>query len=207
MALQLQRRGTVFLNVPFDSKYEPLFVALIASLVALKRQPTCVLDVPGDGAVRRDRLIEHIADCELSIHDLSRVQSGRVNNSLVPRFNMPFELGLAMAIARFDRQRPKHGLFVLEEKRHRLRWTLSDVNGIDPQIHGGTQRGVIRCMLNLLAGGAVGQIQRIELIAKDLLRFVRATCRESDAEDMFEPYVFRQTLAAAAVIVEAHPEA
>jgi len=39
-------RRSVFLNVPFDQAYEPIFVALITSLVALGRNPRCVLEIP-----------------------------------------------------------------------------------------------------------------------------------------------------------------
>ena len=40
-------RRSVFLNVPFDQGYEPLFVALISTLVALGRVPHSVLDRGG----------------------------------------------------------------------------------------------------------------------------------------------------------------
>ena len=204
MARQLARRGSVFLNVPFDSRYQPLFIALIASLVALGKRPTCVLEVPGAGATRRDRIIDHIAGCEMSIHDLSRVSLSRANALMVPRFNMPFELGLAIAISHFDRHHRKHGLVVLEERAHRLQLTLSDLNGLDPQVHGGTIRGIVRCMLNIFGGGTAGQLQRIEDATRDLSEFVRATVRASDSDDMFQADIFRQTIIAAADVVEAH---
>jgi len=123
---------------------------------------------------------------------------------MVPRFNMPFELGLAIAISNFDRHVPRHGLVVLEEKAHRLQLTLSDLNGLDPQVHGGTKRGMIRCVLNVFGGGAVGQLRRIEGVTEELERFVRATKRATGADDMFQAEIFRQTLIAAADLVEVH---
>jgi hypothetical protein len=133
-------RHSVFLNVPFDADYEPLFVALIVALIALGRKPRCVLELPEQGQGRHSRLIKLIGLCPVSIHDLSRVEEPA-------RFNMPFELGLAVGLARVR----KSGKFVLlETKRYRLQKTLSDLNGFDPGIHGGKAHGIISCVLSHL---------------------------------------------------------
>ncbi|HWY78263.1 MAG TPA: hypothetical protein VN281_21790 [Verrucomicrobiae bacterium] len=136
---QLDPRS-VFLNVPFDKSYEPLFVALISTLVALGRVPRCVLELPETGDGRLVRILHLIRSCPVSIHDLSRV-------GLPARFNMPFELGIAVALSRFSR---RHAFVMLERNRLRLQKTLSDVNGIDPGIHGGRIKGVISCVLSHL---------------------------------------------------------
>jgi hypothetical protein len=44
---------SVFLNVPFDKEYGPLFLALIAGLAGLGRTPRRVLEVPGELARHR----------------------------------------------------------------------------------------------------------------------------------------------------------
>jgi hypothetical protein len=133
-------RRSVFLNVPFDQGYEPLFVALISSLVALGRVPRSVLEVPEQGDGRLVRILHLIRSCPVSIHDLSRV-------GLPVRFNMPFELGIAVALSRVE---GRHKFIMLEAKRHRLQRTLSDANGIDPGIHGATVRGIMSCVLSHL---------------------------------------------------------
>jgi len=133
-------RLSVFLNVPFDRDYEPLFVALISALAALGRTPRSVLEVPEQGDGRLARIFSLIRQCPVSIHDLSRVE-------LPVRFNMPFELGIAVALSRIERT---HKFVLLEAKRHRLQKTLSDVNGIDPGIHNAAVRGVISCVLSHL---------------------------------------------------------
>lgn len=110
---------TVFLNFPFDEGYSPLFLALIAGLVALNREPHCVLEIPSGEQNRLDRIYGLIERCGASIHDLSRVTlSGPLR---VPRFNMPFELGLAYSIAR---QRA-HSFFVLEEHSYIFRQAVA----------------------------------------------------------------------------------
>lgn len=130
----------VFLNCPFDKEYEPLFVALICSLVALGRTPRSVLEMPEVGDGRLARIISTICECPVSIHDLSRAATP-------VRFNMPFELGVAVALAR---TRAPHQFIVLESERFRLQRTLSDLNGIDPGIHNCSPRGMISCVLSHL---------------------------------------------------------
>jgi hypothetical protein len=49
------RSTNVFLNVPFDEDYEPLYVALIAALTAFGSTPRTVLEIPTQIA-RLDRL-------------------------------------------------------------------------------------------------------------------------------------------------------
>ncbi|HUP90049.1 MAG TPA: hypothetical protein VM100_11880, partial [Longimicrobiales bacterium] len=130
----------VFLNVPFDRGYEPQFVALISTLIAIGRTPRCVLEVAETGEGRLPRLLDHIRGCEVSVHDLSRV-------GVPARFNMPFELGLACAVAQLE---PGYKFILLERIPFRLQKTLSDINGRDPYIHDGTVHGTISCILEAL---------------------------------------------------------
>src|SRR5262245_19348009 len=111
------RVSGVFLNVPFDKNYEPYFLALIASVVAVGRVPRSVIELPELGLGRLSRLLTHIGGCDVSIHDLSRV-------GVPVRFNMPFELGLACAVAS---QAKSHAYILLERKPYRLDRTLSDI--------------------------------------------------------------------------------
>jgi hypothetical protein len=185
--------ATVFLNVPFDEKYRPIFIALLASLTALGHKPRCVLEVPSSGLNRLDRIYDLLASCDASIHDLSRVTlSGSLR---VPRFNMPFELGLAYAIA----QEHEHYFFVLEAKPHRLQASLSDFNGHDPQIHDGTQDGVIRCVLDCFGTDSqTPSFATLKSLTLRLARFSLELQREHDLREPFHPYVFRRTVDAAA---------
>ena len=144
----------------------------MAGLTALGFQPHSVLEVPSGGQNRLDRIYGLISSCGASIHDLSRVShSGPLR---VPRFNMPFELGLAYAIA----QKQLHSFFVLEERSYRLQASLSDFNGHDPHVHGGTQDGVLRW-------------------TRKLDRTVSKLEREHGVRHPFHPHLFRQTVDAA----------
>ena len=97
-ARQELRRRCVFLNLPFDKSYEPLFVAMISAIVAIGRTPRCVLEVPEQGDGRLTRVFNLMRSCSVSLHDLSRV-------GLPVRFNMPFELGVAFALRRLGSNR------------------------------------------------------------------------------------------------------
>jgi len=106
-----------------------LFLALIAGLCGFGLRPRTTLELPGPNP-RLDRILELIGACRYSFHDLSLIEVGRRGT---PRFNMPFELGLA--IGRTQRRKTAHEWFVFEARRFRLQRSLSDLNGTDPYIH------------------------------------------------------------------------
>lgn len=178
-----------FLNVPFDPAYERQFLALIASLVCMGRIPHCVLEIPEEGDGRLKRIFDLLRTCPSSIHDLSRV--GRP-----VRFNMPFELGLAVALARME---GAHKFAVLEEKRFRLQLTLSDLNGIDPGIHGGSVRGTISCVVSLLAGPTHNvSPASIQKVYRRLAILAAGLKREHSRSTIYSRAIF-QTLIEAAI--------
>jgi hypothetical protein len=187
-----QSATRVFLNVPFDKPYEPIFIGLVGALIHLGKYPTTVLELGGGTAPRIDRLIAAIRANPFSVHDLSRVQPSGRGTSAVPRFNMPFELGLAVAVSLSERRNAKHGFVLLESKPFRLQQSLSDMNGHDPFIHNGTQRGAIRTMVEAFAvagptdiGAARRLVRRLGRVADNLKRahrantvFSRTVCNE-----------------------------
>jgi hypothetical protein len=178
---------SVFLNVPFDPEYSSLFIALIAGLTALGRKPHCVLEVPSDGRNRLERIFGLIASCGASIHDLSRV--GLSGDLKVPRFNMPFELGITYTLSQIT----SHGFFVLEEQAFRLQASLSDLNGHDPHIHDGTPTGVLRCVLDCFGTPAKSPpLSALETLTKRLTQTALRLQREHKTEGPFHPYLFRQ---------------
>ncbi len=187
----------VFLNVPYDNKYEPLFVALVGGLVALGRTPSCALQVADAGDGRLSRIVDLVAQSDASIHDLSRVEVHGARG--VPRFNMPFELGICCAAARLQSKR--HPYYVFEKKAYRLRRSLSDLGGYDPQVHGGSQRGVVRSLLNCFGRpGGEPTLQELERVTRPLTRAAAGLKRDGGAKSVFEPQIFRQLVAAATVL-------
>jgi hypothetical protein len=88
--------------------------------------------------------------CPYSFHDLSRVELSHG----VPRFNMPFELGLAVEMS----HRQKHRWFVFESKPYRLPRSLSDLNGTDPLIHDGRPEGLLRALADVFDAPGVPNV-------------------------------------------------
>jgi hypothetical protein len=87
-----------FLNIPYDKPFENIYLAYIAGISAFGLVPKATLEIPGGGR-RLDRIFQLIQTCGHSFHDLSRIQLDRAKPR-TPRFNMPFELGLAIGWAK-----------------------------------------------------------------------------------------------------------
>lgn len=68
----------------------------------------------------------------------------------VPRFNMPFELGLAVSAAK--RPGGTHQFRVLEARPHRLQQSLSDMNGYDPYVHFNRIDGMFDAACDMFVG-------------------------------------------------------
>jgi hypothetical protein len=177
---------SVFINCPFDPRYERLFVALISTLTALGLVPRSVLQVHGT-TDRLRRLYGLIRECEVSVHDLSYVRLS-TTRPRVPRFNMPFELGLAAAAGLAG---ARHRWFVLERQPYRLQVSLSDVNGYDPYIHRGTPAGMIEAIANVFSKPGEpamrllhDQFAALESVARNLKRRERHST-------LFAPRPFR----------------
>jgi hypothetical protein len=194
-ALPLKDEQSVFLNVPFDIEYSPLFIALVAGLTGLGRKPRSVLEVPSGGLNRLERIFSLIASCGASVHDLSRV--GLSGDFQVPRFNMPFELGMAYALSR---QSP-HSFYILEEKHFRLQASLSDLNGYDPHIHAGNPTDVLRCVLDCFRTPAgAPPLTALETLRQGLMEIVLDLQKEGMMDGLFHRHVFLLVVATATEI-------
>lgn len=182
--VSIQNPADVFLNIPFDKKREYLYLSLIASLVGLGLNPRCVVEVAVDDS-RLLRLYELIQSCRYSIHDLSAVEL-TTQPFRTPRFNMPFELGLAVAV----KLESDHEFRLLDAVKHRLDQSLSDLKGYDPYIHEGTADGVFDAVRNMFAG-----LKAPPISSRPQFRFVYETLRrfrrtEAGRGDPYTPVQF-----------------
>lgn len=191
----------VFLNVPYDKKFERLFLALISGISAFGLVPRATLEITT--SVRRlDRILDLIRRCEYSIHDLSRVEMDR-GAPRTPRFNMPFELGLAVAFEKASKSRTR-GWFVCESQSYRLAKSLSDLNGTDPFIHDGTIEGVFRELGNMFRRpGRQPSVQQMRTIYRKLRINLPAVLRQAGSGTPYTARVFRDlSVIASAAAVE-----
>jgi hypothetical protein len=181
--------GSVFLNIPYDAQFENLLLAYIAAISAFGFTPRAALEIPF-GQRRLDRILDLIRESQYSIHDLSRVQLDR-GPQPTPRFNMPFELGLTIALERTAH--PNHAWIVCESKIHRLSKSLSDLNGTDPYIHDGKIVGVFREISNAFVGSerrpSVKQMMQIYRVLR--LQF-NEVLQRAGADDPFHARVFKE---------------
>jgi hypothetical protein len=147
-------RDSVFLNIPYDAKFQPLYLAYIVGLSELGLTPKSTLAIPG-GVTRIDRIFELIQSSSYSLHDLSRVELDKTP-PVTPRFNMPLELGLAIAWAKLNPNR--HTWFVCESVNRRAQKSVSDLSGTDFNIHDGTAEGVMRELTNAFVVGLIAPL-------------------------------------------------
>jgi hypothetical protein len=186
---KLQR---VFINIPYDESFEPLYLAYITALSAMGFLPRATLGIGGNR--RLDRIASLIESCSYSIHDLSRVQLDR-NAPPTPRFNMPFELGLAVAWTRANRH---HKWLVFESVKRRLAKSMSDLDGTDPYIHDGTVRGVMREVCNAFVRPNQPTVPQMMNMYRSLRRGVPMILNNAGTTSLFTARAFSDLCLAAA---------
>lgn len=126
---------SVFLNCPFDEDYRPIFEALVFASFDCGYVPRCALEADDGGQVRVEKIIAIIRSCRLGVHDISRTELDAANR--LPRFNMPFELGLFVGAARLgDAAQRRKICLVLDRERYRFQKFISDIAGQDIREHG-----------------------------------------------------------------------
>jgi hypothetical protein len=184
----------VFLNIPYDQAFEPLYLAYIAGLCAFRLAPRATLQIPG-GARRLDRILDLIGGCRYSFHDLSRVELNQ-KRPATPRFNMPFELGLAVAWQRF--KEPSHTWCVFESHGRRAGKSLSDLSGTDVYVHDGTPAGVFREICNaLVLVDLQPTVAQMAAIHRGLLGRLPTILKSAGARSLFEARAFADLIVVA----------
>ena len=186
----------VFLNIPFDLQFEPLYLAFIAGLSGFGLIPQAVLQIPGSQR-RLDRLIGLVETCRYSLHDLSRVELD-AHKPKTPRFNMPFELGLSVSFAQHVDK--KHRWFVFESKQYRALKSLSDINGTEIYVHDNRPIGVLRGLTNALARSHHRPtVLELQAIYRDVKRAAVSIKRELRVQTLFDTRPFLDLVLAANV--------
>jgi hypothetical protein len=113
-------------------------------------RPYCALEIDDGGQVRVEKIIKMIQSCRLGVHDISRTELDADNQ--LPRFNMPFELGLFVGAARFGTALQKTKMcLILDHERYRFQKFISDIAGQDIAAHKGEADSAIKALRNWLA--------------------------------------------------------
>jgi hypothetical protein len=147
---------SVFVNCPFDNAYAPLLLAIAYCITDLGFFPRLAPENANNAASRLDRIADLIRGSRYGVHDLSRCKSTSIGE--YARLNMPFELGLDHACARFGASpHADKTILILEETRFDYQKGLSDIAGWDIHAHDGDFIKAIRILSIWLAqqAGAV----------------------------------------------------
>ena len=138
---------SVFVNCPFDADYWPLFEAMAFCVLDCGFVPRCALEEPDSGEARVRRIHRLIETSRFSIHDISRVEL----TADLPRFNMPFELGLDLGCRAFGPARLKNKrCLILDSEPYRYQQSLSDIAGQDIRAHSNSPEKIIDLVRNWL---------------------------------------------------------
>ncbi|MBB4838955.1 hypothetical protein HNP52_002024 [Sphingomonas kyeonggiensis] len=144
---------SVFVNCPFDEEFAPLLQAIAFCITNLGFFPRLAPENADNAANRLDRIVELIRGSKFGIHDLSRCKSAAADE--YARLNMPFELGLDHACARFGGdQMSQKTILILEETRYDYQKSLSDISGWDIQTHEADYVKIVRIISSWLISHA-----------------------------------------------------
>lgn len=140
---------SVFVNCPFDDAFAPLLQAIAFCITDLGFFPRIAPENADNAANRLDRILELIRGSKYGIHDLSRCKSSFEGE--YARLNMPFELGLDHACARFGGEEVSgKAILILEEVRYDYLKGLSDISGWDIHAHDADYIKVVRIVRDWL---------------------------------------------------------
>lgn len=134
---KMARKGynrSVFINCPFDERYVPLFRAAVFAVLRCDHYVRCAIEEDDASEIRLSKILRMIEESRLGIHDLSRTESDPKTH--LPRFNMPFELGLFLSAKHFGRgEHDRKSCLVFERRRHSYEAFISDLKGQDISAH------------------------------------------------------------------------
>src|ERR1700728_859684 len=134
MAVAPSYNKNVFLNCPFDKQYKPIFHAIVFAIFDCGYMPRCALEIQDSSEARLKRILKIIEECQFAIHDISCTTLDKKNK--LPRFNMPFELGLFIGAKHFgNQQHQTKNCLILEKKPYDFQKFISDMASNDIKAH------------------------------------------------------------------------
>ena len=140
----------VFINCPFDEDYKPLLLnAIVFAIYDCGFIAQCTLEKDDASQVRIDKIYNIIADCRYGIHDISRTDLDKASG--LPRFNMPFELGVFLGAKKFGvKEQKRKKCLILDREPYRYQQFISDIAGQDIQAHNNEPEQIVKVVRNWL---------------------------------------------------------
>lgn len=148
--LKIEPSKSVFINCPYDPDFEARFDAILFATVCCGFLPRSALETGSVADSRMERITQAIFSSNYSIHDLSRCK-GEGDEQLA-RFNMPLELGIAMA-RRYSKgsKKNRHDWLLLVPDGHLYLKVVSDLAGFDPMKYDGSEKAIVAKVMTWLA--------------------------------------------------------
>lgn len=138
--------SNVFINCPFDNEFRPLLKALVFELIYLGFTPKLSQTI-SSSSIRINEIKKLITDCKFSIHDLSRSKAMAAGE--LPRFNMPYELGLDIGAHEYGTAKLKRKrILILETERYQYQKVISDIAGQDIENHNNDPKTLVTKVRN-----------------------------------------------------------
>ena len=160
---------SVFVNCPFDPDYRPLFRALVFAVEACGFYVRCALEIDDAGETRAEKLLRIVRDSGFGIHDLSRTE---LNANQLPRFNMPYELGMFVGFKQGGhRRQARKVILILDREPYRYQQFLSDIAGQDIRSHDGRPEVLIREVRHWLRAQSKRSLPGAERLVREFARF------------------------------------
>ncbi|WP_179006763.1 hypothetical protein [Winogradskyella forsetii] len=94
--------------------------------------------------IRVHEIKKLIENCRYSIHDISRIEP--ISKGDLPRFNMPFELGIDVGCKTYLRKNKKY--MILEKEPYRFKEVMSDISGQDIFSHNNEPYELVKVIRN-----------------------------------------------------------
>jgi hypothetical protein len=125
-------------------------VVLFRNLRCKRKIPQSALQEKNSGVVRLKKIQNLIKKSKFGIHDISRTQLDLTHK--LPRFNMPFELGIDIGAKEFGSSKLKNKvMLIFDTEEYRYQKFLSDIAGQDISTHENTPHLAIRKIRALFA--------------------------------------------------------
>ncbi len=139
-------QSNVFINCPFDNEYRLLLKPLLFTVLYLGYKPR-MSQTQSSSDIRINQIKSYIRDSKFGIHDLSRCRALKLGE--LPRFNMPYELGLDIGCLEFGARKLKtKKILILETERFHYQKVLSDIAGQDIENHNDDPKILVRKIRN-----------------------------------------------------------
>jgi len=148
--------NNIFINCPFDEEYIPLLRAIVFTSLYLKLKPHLSQTISSSN-IRVNQIKQHIRSCKYGIHDLSR--SKAMAPGELPRFNMPYELGLDIGASEYGNTKlRKKRILILETEKFHYQKVISDIAGQDIANHDDNPKILIRKIRDWLSANTEGKV-------------------------------------------------